>query len=131
MFALALGVGFALSVILLPFADLGDYGWRISFVVSAGASCSSSPSSRRHLQRDAALHDASPASRVAARGRVREVFERRVRARFLLLGLAAFLTNVFSAPSSQLTNRYLTNAHDFSNSDVALLPHGHGRPARI
>ena len=40
--------------------------------------------------------------------------------RFLLLGLAAFLTNVFSAPSSQLTNRYLTHAHDFSNSDVAL-----------
>ena len=40
--------------------------------------------------------------------------------RFLLLGLAAFLTNVFSAPSSQLTNRYLTHAHDFTNSDVAL-----------
>jgi MFS family permease len=27
---------------------------------------------------------------------------------------------VFSAPSSQLTNRYLTHAHAFSNSDVAL-----------
>ena len=40
--------------------------------------------------------------------------------RFLLLGLAAFLANVFAAPSSQLSNRYLTNAHDFTNSDVAL-----------
>jgi predicted MFS family arabinose efflux permease len=37
-----------------------------------------------------------------------------------LLGLAAFLTNLFSAPSSQLTNRYLTHTHAFSNSDVAL-----------
>jgi MFS family permease len=50
---------------------------------------------------------------------VREVFDRAYGARFLLLGLAAFLTNVFSAPSSQLSNRYLTHAHDFSNSDVA------------
>ena len=40
--------------------------------------------------------------------------------RFVLLGLAAFLTNVFSAPSSQLTNRYLTHAHDFTNADVAV-----------
>jgi MFS family permease len=48
------------------------------------------------------------------------VFDRAYGARFLLLGLAAFLTNVFSAPSSQLTNRYLTHAHDFSNADVAM-----------
>ena len=56
----------------------------------------------------------------ARRGRVREVFDRAYGARFLLLGLAAFLTNVFSAPSSQLTNRYLTHAHDFTNADVAV-----------
>ena len=30
------GVGVALGVIFLPFADLGDYGWRISFIASAG-----------------------------------------------------------------------------------------------
>ena len=53
------------------------------------------------------------------RGRLREVFASTYRARFLLLGLVAFVTNVFIAPSSQLTNRYLTRAHDFSNSDVA------------
>ncbi len=35
MYALALGAGFGLSVILLPLADLGDYGWRISFALSA------------------------------------------------------------------------------------------------
>jgi MFS family permease len=54
------------------------------------------------------------------RGRLRELVDSAYGKRFLLLGLAAFLTNVFSAPSSQLTNRYLTHAHDFSNSDVAL-----------
>ncbi|HEX5587429.1 MAG TPA: MFS transporter, partial [Acidimicrobiia bacterium] len=37
MFGLALGAGVALSVVFLPFADLGDGGWRISFLVSAGA----------------------------------------------------------------------------------------------
>ena len=35
MYALALGAGFGLAVVLLPLADLGDYGWRISFAVSA------------------------------------------------------------------------------------------------
>jgi MFS family permease len=48
------------------------------------------------------------------------VFDRRYGGRFLLLGAIAFLTNVFAAPSSQLTNRYLTGTHDFSNSEVAL-----------
>ena len=55
-----------------------------------------------------------------ARGRLRELFRRTYGWRFLLLGLAGFLTNLFAAPSSQLTNRYLTNAHGFTNSDVAL-----------
>ena len=48
------------------------------------------------------------------------MFDRRYGRRFLLLGATAFLTNVFAAPSSQLANRYLTGAHDFSNSQVAL-----------
>ena len=51
---------------------------------------------------------------------MREIFDRAYGGRFLLLGLAAFLTNVFSAPSSQLTNRYLTHADDFTNADVAV-----------
>jgi predicted MFS family arabinose efflux permease len=33
----------------------------------------------------------------------------------------AFLTNLFAAPSSQLTNRYLTRVHHYSNADVAAL----------
>jgi MFS transporter, putative metabolite:H+ symporter len=54
------------------------------------------------------------------RGRVREVFERAYGYRFLLLALAAFLTNFFSAPSAQLTNRFLTDEHGFSNTLIAV-----------
>jgi MFS family permease len=118
MYALALGAGIGLTVVLLPLADLGDYGWRISFALSA-ATVLLVPVIARHLKettRYVDIVDRPPRQR----GRVREVLDHLYGARFLLLGLAAFLTNLFSAPSSQLTNRYLTHAHAFSNSDVAL-----------
>src|SRR4051812_34609636 len=117
MYALALGAGFGLAVVVLPFADLGDYGWRISFALSA-ALVLFVPMIARSLKETTRY--VRVADRPARRGRVRELFDRAYGARFLLLGLAAFLTNVFSAPSSQLTNRYLTHAHDFSNADVAV-----------
>jgi MFS family permease len=37
-----------------------------------------------------------------------------------MLGLVAFLTNVFSAPSAQLTNKYLSDVHDFSDTGIAV-----------
>jgi predicted MFS family arabinose efflux permease len=117
MFGLALGTGVALSVVVLPFADLGDNGWRISFFVSAAAVLLV-PLLARHLHETRRYTSVAGSS--VRRGRIREVFDRAYGYRFLLLGLAAFLANVFAAPSSQLTNRYLTEAHDFSNSDVAL-----------
>jgi MFS family permease len=117
MYALALGAGFGLAVVLLPLADLGDYGWRISFALSAGLVVLL-PVLARHLKETKRY--TKVVDRSARRGRIREVFDRAYGARFLLLGLAAFLTNVFSAPSSQLTNRYLTHAHDFTNADVAV-----------
>jgi MFS family permease len=118
MFALALGAGFGVSVLLLPLADLGDYGWRISFAVSAAAVLTV-PVVARHLKETTRYERIGDRSSTV-RKRIGEVMDRSYRTRFLLLGLAAFLTNVFSAPSSQLTNRYLTRTHDFSNSDVAL-----------
>lgn len=117
MFGLAFGFGFALSVVLLPLADLGDEGWRLAFAASALVILVA-PSLRTHLQETTRY--ARLEARHARRGRVREVFDRRYGGRFALLGLAAFLTNVFSAPSSQLTNRYLHREHGFSNSEVAL-----------
>jgi predicted MFS family arabinose efflux permease len=98
-------------------ADLGNYGWRISFALSAALALLV-PLIARQLKETRRY--VRVVDRRAHRGRVREVFDRAYGARFLLLGLAAFLTNVFSAPSSQLSNRYLTHAHDFSNADVAV-----------
>jgi MFS family permease len=117
MFGLAFGLGFALSVILLPLADIGDNGWRIAFAASALVILLI-PSLRRHLQETARYERVE--ARVDKRGRIREVFDRRYGTRFLLLGLAAFLTNIFQAPSSQLANRYLHREHGFSNSETAL-----------
>jgi len=118
MFALALGAGFGLSVLLLPLADLGTSGWRIAFGLSALTILLVRPIGRQ-------LKETHRFTRIAAtsrarRGRVREVFDRSYRGRFLALGALAFLVNLFSAPSSQLTNRYLHRTHDFSNSEVAV-----------
>jgi MFS family permease len=117
MFALGLGVGVALSVVFLPLADLGDYGWRISFLASAAA-IALLPAIGHRLQET--LRYTSVVGRVVRRGRIGEVLRGAYRNRFVLLAAVAFLTNVFVAPSSQLTNRYLTRAHDFTHADVAL-----------
>ena len=109
----------ALAVILLPLADLGDYGWRISFAVSA-ALVLLVPIIARHLKETRRYVRVADRTEQRGGAACASCSTRAYGSRFLLLGLAAFLTNVFSAPSSQLTNRYLTHAHDFTNSDVAL-----------
>jgi MFS family permease len=117
MLALAGGAGFAIAVVFLPLSDLGDNGWRVVFALSA-ASIGLLPRLARNLRETPRY--ANLAARTGARGRVGEVFGRFYGSRFLLLALAAFLTNVFSAPSAQLTNRFLTDEHGFSNSAIAL-----------
>ena len=82
--------------------------------------CSSDlvPSIRRTLP------ETSRFRRVAGDGRaplrLREVFDPAYGRRFLLLAAIGFLTNVFSAPSAQLTNRYLADVRGFSASGIAL-----------
>jgi MFS family permease len=117
VFGLAFGLGFSLSVVLLPLGDIDDEGWRIAFGASALV-VFLVPTLRTHL-RETTRYEAVKL-RAVERGRVGEVFARRYGSRFLLLGLAGFLTNLFSAPSSQLTNRYLRRDHDFLNSEIAL-----------
>ena len=116
MFGLALGLGFGISVVLLPLADLGHDAWRLSFLVSALALLAL-PSLARNLPetRRFARLAAEPAAHAR---RVRAAMPRYA-ARFLALGAVAFLASLFSAPSSQLTNRYLTHTHHFSNASVA------------
>ncbi|MFM7272158.1 MAG: MFS transporter [Actinomycetes bacterium] len=117
MLSLAAGAGFALAVILLPLADRGPDSWRIAFGLSAVALLAV-PRIRRTLP------ETSRFRRVAHDGRaplrLREVFDPSYGRRFLLLAAIGFLTNIFSAPSAQLTNRYLADVRGFSASGIAL-----------
>jgi MFS family permease len=117
MFALALGLGFGVSVVLLPAVDLGSDAWRLAFGLSA-LTVVLLPSVARNLHETRRFTGLR--QRTKQRARLRETFDSQYGRRFLLLGLVAFLANVFSAPSSQLTNRYLTKVHAYSNSEVAL-----------
>jgi predicted MFS family arabinose efflux permease len=117
MLALAYGAGFAIAVVLLPISDIGEQSWRIALAISA-LSIVLLPRLARSLRETGRYTDL--ARRTARRGRVREVFDRAYGYRFLLLALAAFLTNFFSAPSAQLTNRFLTDEQGFSNTLIAV-----------
>ena len=104
-------------MILLPLSDLGPEAWRIAFAVSGATSCSSRASSVGSPRPGGTSR--SPRGPTSA-GRFREVFDRAYGRRFVLLAAAAFLASVFSAPSAQLTNRFLSDERGFSNSGVSL-----------
>jgi MFS family permease len=118
MLALAGGLGFSLSVVLLPLADLGNGGWRIPFALGACTVILVPRIGRKLIETK--RYSAVAARTDVVRGRVREIAHVAYRRRFVLLGFAAFLTSVFSAPSSSLMNKYLTDVHGFSNSGIAL-----------
>ncbi|MFL6243195.1 MAG: MFS transporter, partial [Acidimicrobiia bacterium] len=118
MLALAYGAGFAIAVVLLPISDIAPQAWRIAFGISA-LSIFLLPRLARSLRETGRYIDLARRTARRGRGRVREVFARAYGFRFLLLGLAAFLTNFFSAPSAQLTNRFLTDEHGYSNTLIA------------
>lgn len=115
---LAGSVGFAAGAVLLPVADLGPEAWRVLFVL-AGASAAFLPGIAHRLpetRRYAALE-----RRGAPRGRAGEVAGRTYRGRFLLVAAAGFLLNLFFAPSSQFTNRFLAAERGFSGLDILVL----------
>jgi MFS family permease len=117
MLALAYGAGFAIAVVLLPISDVAPQAWRIVFAISA-LTILLLPRLARNLHETSRY--ANLANRTRRRGQLREVFADVYGFRFLLLGLAAFLTNFFSAPSAQLTNRFLTDEHGYSNTLIAV-----------
>jgi MFS family permease len=117
LLGLAGGFGYAFGVTLLPLSDLGQEAWRIAFALSA-ATILLLPSFGRRLaetQRYAGL-----AARDAQRGRVGEVFDRKYGGRFGVLVVTSFLFSIFSAPSSQFTNRYLADERGFSGLDITV-----------
>jgi MFS family permease len=117
MLALAGGFGFSISVIILPFADIGPQAWRIPFALGA-LTILLAPAIGRRLA-ETRRYEALALTDVD-RGRVRDIRGQGYGRRFLVLAAVAFLLNIFSAPSSQLANKYLTDLHHYSNSGIAL-----------
>ena len=118
MLGLAGGFGFSFAVLSLPIADQGRQAWRVSFALSAIALLMI-PRLARELTETRRYH-ALTATKVT-RGQLREVLGATYGRRFAVLALIALLTNVFNAPSSQLSNRYLQDVRHFSGSGIVLL----------
>lgn len=121
--AMAYGLGAGVVVVTLPLADLGPWGWRLSFVV-ASATLGIIWHAKRHLPESARFErldrEPGPASSRRISG-----------ARFLLLGAMFFLFNVFAAPASQLQNDYLRADRDYSGALIALFVIATSTPAGI
>jgi MFS family permease len=115
--ALTGGVGFTVTVLLLPLGDRLSWAWRLVYGLSAAAVLLN-----RKIAR--ALSESQRYERVVKqhidRGRLREVFGSAYASRFWLLAIAAFLTNLLSAPSSQFMNKYLIDVHHFSHSSIVV-----------
>lgn len=116
MLSLAAGAGFACAVILLPLSDRSPESWRIAFGISALALLVV-PVIRRRLPETERFRRVAGDDRAPLR--LREIFDPAYGRRFLLLAAIGFLTNIFSAPSAQLTNRYLADERGFSASGIA------------
>lgn len=117
MLALAMGAGYAVSVFLLPFSDLGPHAFRIPFAVSA-LTILCVPRLGRRLS-ETRRYEVLRREGVE-RGRFREVFDRRHARLLLLVALSGFLGNIFSAPASQLTNAFLSDDRHFSATGIAI-----------
>jgi MFS family permease len=117
LLGLAGGFGYAFGVVLLPVADLAGEAWRVAFAVSAFSALLLPGFARRlaETRRYAGL-----AARDARRGRVGEVFDPSYGGRFGVLVVTSFLFSIFTAPASQLTNRYLADVRGFSGLDITV-----------
>jgi SHS family lactate transporter-like MFS transporter len=118
MIGLAGGFGFSFAVLTLPIADHGRQAWRVSFALSAVVLLIV-PRLARELTETRRYH-ALTATRIT-RGQLREVLGPTYGRRFAFLAVIALLTNVFNAPSSQLSNRYLQDVRHFSGSGIVVL----------
>ena len=117
MLGLAGGAGFALSVILLPAADLGTEAWRGAFARQRAHDPPAADARPPPRPRPVGTSSSRPAPTNGAGSS--EVVDQSYRRRFWLLAAVGFLTNVFSAPSAQFTNRFLSDERGFSSSGVA------------
>ncbi len=116
--SLAGGLGFGVGAVLLPVTDFDIDAWRLLFAIAALALFAMRGVGRRLPE---SYRFVNLKARKAKTGRVREVFDRYYRKRFLLLLVCGFFTAMLAAPSSQFTNRFLSHEQGFSATDILLL----------
>jgi len=122
--AMASGLGAGIAVLSLRFADLGDGGWRLVYVISV-IWCAVALDLTRRL----------PETRrfTAAHATVQRSWKppRLDRRRLLLLCAVALAGNIFIAPASFFQNRYLTDIRDFSGGMIGIFSIAVGTPAGL
>lgn len=126
--ALSYGLGAGVIVVSLPLADLGPWGWRLTFVV-AGLTLPLIWHARRYLPESGRFERLQDERRHPGDG---SSGARRISgSRFVLLATMFFLFNVFVAPASQLQNDYLRSEQGYSGLLIALFVVATSTPAGL
>lgn len=119
LLAMAGGLGAGGAVIALKLADLGTKGWRLVYVLPVlGVPLVASV--RRHLPESRRFLAPHPEVAFTGHGR-----------RLWLLAISGLLNNLFVAPQSQFSNRFLRAERGFSAGKISLLSLVTGLPGII
>lgn len=116
--AMSAGLGGAVAVISLRFADIGNEGWRFVYLLSL-VWLPIAVSLARHLtetRRFETVHPLSP---------------RIDRRRLALIAMVALTANLFVAPASFFQNRYLDDVRGYTGGGIGLFSVATGTPAAV
>ncbi len=119
LLAMAGGLGAGVCVTALNLADIGPRGWRLLYVLPLLA-LPAVTSTRHHLRESRRY--LVPHARVPIAGHG---------GRLLLLAVSGLLLNIFLAPQSQFSNRFLRSEQGFSGGRIGLFSIVIGTPAAI
>ena len=119
LLAMAGGLGAGVCVAALNLADIDPKGWRLLYVIPLLA-LPAVASTRKHLRESRRY--LAPHARVPIVGHG---------GRLLLLAVSALMANLWVAPYSQFSNRFLRSEKGFSGGAIALFSIVVGTPASI
>ena len=118
LLAMSSGLGAGIAVASLRLADIGDNGWRYSYLLSL-MWLPIAVSLARQLGETRRFETAHP---------IAPLLDRR---RLVLISTVALASNLFVAPASFFQNRYLGDVRGYSGGGIALFTLGTGTPASI
>jgi MFS family permease len=116
---LSAGLGAGITYMVLPLADVASWGWRLQYVLPV-LGLIPVAAIRRHLPETRRFAAPHAETGLAGHG-----------ARFWLLAASAVLANLFAAPASFFSVRYLTVEHGFSAAEITAFALGTGTPGFI